>query len=162
MTQQETSNATWKIAQEILAEMQDKYKLAYCGIPTLDEAKKIVKENNGFVFLKNSGASYHEPIWDEHVGLFNTPDGAKAGNVTLVYGTSPVFTYQHYVTFCREFYYKLIRHIMLKNRSKIELVENNFPKVFELKFEGAKRLPSNAKARTLKPQLNGQEQFQLF
>lgn len=94
MNKQETTVA-WEIAQEILAEMQEKYKLAYCGIPTLDEAKKIVKENHGFVFLKNTGASYHEPALDEYVGLFNTTDGAKVANVTLIYGTSPVFTYQH-------------------------------------------------------------------
>lgn len=54
-----TENASWKKVRDILAQLQEKYGLAYAGVPrTAADAQKIVKENAGFVILKNAGEAF--------------------------------------------------------------------------------------------------------
>jgi hypothetical protein len=165
-----TENASWKKVREILAQLQEKYGLAYAGVPrTVADAQKIVKENAGFVILKNAGEAFYEPAVRSRFGAFDVNGEILDLNATLVYGLTEEFTYQHYVTFCKEFETLIGRTVKLASKKtdkwikfKYTLIEKPFPETFEINPGPIDVLKEDEKAIKIQPQLNGQEEFQIF
>ena len=113
----------WAQALVILENMKEKYGLDFCGPATPKEAEKVVKRNKGYVLIKNNGYDYLPQNLESSVGVAKMGKRNIACDLSLYYGLTPTFTYQHYITFCREFSYRLNQ----MGKTKYPICEGDFP-----------------------------------
>lgn len=150
----------WVDALNVLEDMKDKYGLDFCGPATPEEAENVVKRNNGYVLIKNNGYDYLPQNLESSVGVAKMGKRNVACDLSLYYGLTPTFTYQHYIMFCREFAYRLNQI----GKTEYPVCEGDFP------YE-AGIFPTNSEAykcdldeeddntKKFQNQLNGQSEF---